>query len=83
MTIGTLTSKGQITIPSAMREQLRLKTGDRIEFRIEPDGTINMVPLARRVTDVIGMLSKHARKTPVTLEEMNRLLDESFRRKNR
>lgn len=32
-----LTSKGQITIPKAVRERLGLQTGDEIEF-VEDDG---------------------------------------------
>jgi AbrB family looped-hinge helix DNA binding protein len=28
----TITSKGQITIPRAIRERLNLKTGDKLEF---------------------------------------------------
>jgi len=30
--IATLTSKGQITIPLAIRERLRLKPGDQLDF---------------------------------------------------
>lgn len=83
MAVGTLTTKGQITIPHEVRARLRLKAGDRIEFRIESDGSVTLVPLARRTEDVFGVLSKHARRAPVSAEEMNRLLGESFRRRKR
>lgn len=36
----TLTSKGQVTIPLAIRERLGLKEGDRVEFLVENDRTI-------------------------------------------
>ena len=32
MTTATLTSKGQITIPAAVRKSLGVETGDRVEF---------------------------------------------------
>ena len=34
----TLTSKGQLTLPKALRERLRLDTGDWIDFTVD-DGT--------------------------------------------
>jgi AbrB family looped-hinge helix DNA binding protein len=44
--IATLSSKGQITIPLALRQGLNLKSGDRIEF----DETAPVLT-ARRVVD--------------------------------
>jgi antitoxin PrlF len=35
MPVAKLTSKGQITIPREIREHLRLKPGDRVQFRVE------------------------------------------------
>lgn len=37
---GTLSSKGQATIPKAVRERLRIKPGDRFKFFFHPDGVI-------------------------------------------
>jgi antitoxin PrlF len=36
----TLTSKGQITLPKAIRTRLGVKPGDRVAFREHSDGTI-------------------------------------------
>ena len=36
----TVTSKGQITLPKAVREALGLKSGDRVLFRIHPKRAI-------------------------------------------
>jgi AbrB family looped-hinge helix DNA binding protein len=39
----TLTSKGQITVPAALRRQYNLKAGDELDF--VPDGpTISLAP---------------------------------------
>jgi antitoxin PrlF len=35
-----LTSKGQITIPSAVRKALGLEDGDRVVFRVDGDSAI-------------------------------------------
>jgi antitoxin PrlF len=37
MPTGTLTSKGQTTIPREVREFLKLKPGDTLEFQVNPD----------------------------------------------
>lgn len=44
--IATITSKGQITIPQALRQKLNLKIGDQLEF----DETAPVLT-ARRVVD--------------------------------
>lgn len=40
----TITSKGQTTIPKAIREHLRLKPGDRVKFFVHPDGSVVLLP---------------------------------------
>ena len=37
---GVVTSKGQVTVPKAIRERLGLKQGDRIEFVAESRHTV-------------------------------------------
>ena len=39
-----ITSKGQATIPKAIREHLGLKPGDRIKFFVHPDGSVVLLP---------------------------------------
>jgi AbrB family looped-hinge helix DNA binding protein len=40
----TVTSKGQVTIPKVVRDQLGLKPGSKVEFKSGRDGEIVMVP---------------------------------------
>lgn len=65
----TMTSKGQITIPKSVRDLLQLRTGDRVDFVVENDGTVVLVPVTHSVKSLKGMLPKPAKA--VTLDEMN------------
>ncbi len=65
----TVTAKGQITIPKALREQLHLSQGDRVEFILEEDGVVRMLPRLASVKNLKGMLPKPDK--PVSLEEMD------------
>lgn len=69
MPTATLTSKGQVTIPREIRERLGLHQGDRIEFIVARDGTLELRPLAHSVRELAGLLRRPGR-APVTLEEM-------------
>lgn len=65
----TLTSKGQVTIPKAVRDALHLRTGDRLDFVLEADGTVRVLPITGSVKRLKGMLPKPPR--PLTVEEMD------------
>ena len=67
--LATLTSNGQITIPKQARNALQLDTGDRVEFIIDDDGRLFILPVTRSVKTLKGMLQKPA--SPVSLEEMD------------
>ena len=38
----TLTSKGQTTVPKAVRQALGIRSGDRIAFRVDEDGRVSL-----------------------------------------
>ncbi len=64
----TITSKGQITLPKAIREQFQLHPGDRVEFLIGSDGLISLWPVTSVVLILKGLIPKP--KQHVCLEEM-------------
>ena len=70
MPTSTVTSKGQVTIPKAIRERLGLNEGDRLEFSIDDSGRI-VARRAPRRTGVGGVLREFAPRQPVTVDEMN------------
>jgi antitoxin PrlF len=69
MAISTITSKGQTTIPGEIRRHLKLKAGDRLEFLVEPDGRVILVPVTVDVADLKGLLAPAPRR--VSIEEMD------------
>ncbi|VWC86934.1 AbrB family transcriptional regulator [Burkholderia lata] len=75
MTTATITSKGQVTIPVDVRNQLGLRSGDRIEFSYnETTGRYEVYPVTRSLASLKGIVRKPSK--PVSLEEMNRAIAE-------
>jgi AbrB family looped-hinge helix DNA binding protein len=62
-----ITSKGQATIPKAVRDHLGLKPGDRVKFFVHPDGSVVLLPkLPASALRGIVKTRRH-----VTLEQMD------------
>jgi antitoxin PrlF len=74
MATATLTSKGQTTIPKAVRQHLGLKPGDRMRFLIGDDGRVVVIAAKKRVRELRGSLP--APQRPVPLEEMEEAIGE-------
>ena len=72
MSTATLTSKGQITIPVAVRNALGIGTGDRVEFVEVAAGRYEVIPATRSITALKGMFGK-AQKS-VSIADMNRAI---------
>lgn len=47
MAVARITSKGQVTIPRRVREQLGVDAGDELDFRVE-GGRLEVHPIRRR-----------------------------------
>ena len=75
MPTATLTSKGQTTIPKEIRERLKLKPGDRIEFVVEDGGRVVLRPRNRSLDDLVGMLKPRDGRR-ASIEEMNEAIQE-------
>jgi antitoxin PrlF len=70
MATATITSKGQVTIPKGIRDELLLHSGDQLDFSITPQGELLIKPMTRSVSDVFGRLHR-AQQAPVSIETMN------------
>ena len=69
MTTATLTEKGQITIPSEVRKDLKVDAGDRVEFVWIAPGRYELMAATQEVTELKGMFGP-AKKT-VSIQAMN------------
>lgn len=70
---GSVSPKGQVTIPAEMRELLGLKPKDKVIFTMK-DGEVRIIPL-RRELDAIFM-SVPALDPPRTWEEITEIVRE-------
>lgn len=58
MASATMTSKGRITIPAAIRTAIGLGTGSRVEFVEHEKGRYAIVPVTSSVRALKGILKK-------------------------
>jgi AbrB family looped-hinge helix DNA binding protein len=72
MSTATITSKGQLTLPKAVRDALDLHPGDRVNFVRMEDGRYAVLPANRPVMALKGMIAAPA--APVSLESMDRAI---------
>ena len=65
----TMTSKGQVTIPQAVREKLGLRSGQDLRFTVDKDARVVMTLAYRRLSELPGILPKP--KKTLSIEEMD------------
>ncbi len=67
--IVTLTSKGQLTLPKAIRDQMQLDAGSKLDFSIQDDGTLKARPMGS-VSALFGIVQRPKGVKPATLGEL-------------
>jgi antitoxin PrlF len=69
MPSSTITRKGQVTIPKRIRDFLKVKAGDHLDFVIADDGWVLVRPRTVGVAELKGLLHRPGRRR-VTVAEM-------------
>lgn len=65
----TVTSKGQVTIPAAVRRHLKIRKNQKIALILEPDGSVRLkTPRYGSVADLRGAAGKLG--APLSWQEM-------------
>jgi antitoxin PrlF len=72
----TVTAKGQITIPKAVRDQLGVKPGSKVDFRRTVEGRVEIVKLGAKPQSRFQKLRGSAGPGPTTDELMAMLRGE-------
>jgi AbrB family looped-hinge helix DNA binding protein len=75
----TLTSKGQVTIPKAVRDELGLRVGDKVAFRVLEDGTVVVEPETVDLLDLANILKPN--RKGITIAEMDEVIRTAAARK--
>ena len=70
MPTATLTTKGQLTVPKPIRDRLRLRPGDLVDFFVTEDGDVRVRAGTVDVSELRGLLRKPGRKR-VSIEAMD------------
>lgn len=78
MPTSTLTSRGQTTIPKSIREALRLRPGDQVEFILEDDQVV-LRRAGADLTALDGMIDRSDRE-PVSVEAMHDAIEQAASR---
>ncbi|MBN1960264.1 MAG: AbrB/MazE/SpoVT family DNA-binding domain-containing protein [Deltaproteobacteria bacterium] len=65
-----ISSKGQVTIPKAIRKALKVDVGDRLDFYLTSEKRVIVSAGTNDITKLKGILHQSDRQ-PVSIEEMN------------
>ena len=68
--LATVTIKGQVTVPKAIRDQLKIEQGTQLDFKLNDDGSFLVRPLKRSALSIVGLLKRPGRDA-VTVGQMN------------
>lgn len=71
----TMTSKGQITLPKQVRDDLGLTAGSKVTFLKLRSGHYRIVPRTGKIEDLFGLLHDSTRP-PMTIEDINEAIAE-------
>jgi antitoxin PrlF len=66
----TITSKGQMTVPKAIREALNIKPGDKCYVWVR-DGEMIVVPRNKSLADLAGILGEPPYGAGATIDDLS------------
>jgi len=76
MLAGTVSSKGQVTIPKEIRKILRVGPSDRVVFTPLGEGKALITSANRPASDIFGILKHRKLERPVSIDDMELAIKE-------
>jgi antitoxin PrlF len=73
----TITSKGQMTVPKDVREQLKIKPGDKCYVWVR-NGEMIVVPRNKPLAALVGVLGSPPNGTKLAIEDMDTAIGDSI-----
>ncbi len=75
--VATMSSKGQLTIPKDVRDELKLATGTQLYISVR-GGELVARPKNRSIADLAGILGKPTLGVGATLEDLDKAVGEAL-----
>lgn len=72
----TMTSKGQLTIPKDVRDQLGIEPGTRFFVTVR-NGQVVALPKNKRIADLAGILGKPPKGKAATLDDIDKAIGQA------
>lgn len=69
--LSTVTDKGQVTLPKAIRDRLGIGPGTRIDFEVQADDTLKVRVLTRGASGMFGLVARKGERAR-DLDEIER-----------
>ena len=82
MITGTISSKGQVTIPKQIRELLKVETSDKVILIPLEEGKVMITSKQHPATALFGMLKHRRPAKPVSLKKMESAIQKRRTKRN-
>lgn len=80
--LATVTDKGQVTVPKALRDKMGIVPGSRLDFELTEQGDLRVRVLARGASNLFGVVH-HRNQAPLGVEVMDDGIAEAIASRNR
>lgn len=80
--LATVTDKGQVTVPKALRDKMGIVPGSKLDFELTEQGALHVRVLARGADNLFGLVH-HRDQAPLGVETMDEGIAEAVASRNR